>query len=189
MDVVIAFLNDIFPLSAECIAYLRRTVRTRTLKEDKFLLEIGDVCRNLYFIRKGVLRCYYYVNDKEVSDWFFWEGETVVSIGSFYDQVASEDCIQALEDCELYYISYQDLEYVYQHFIEFNVIGRVLTLKYLRVFHRHARNIRKLPAGERYKYLLQTQPDLIQRIPLAPLASWLNMEPETLSRIRGRRTN
>lgn len=187
MDAILQFLHSIFSLSPDCIAYLRRTVRTRTIKENQILLEIGEVCRNLYFIKTGVLRCFYYVNDKEVSDWFFWEGETVVSIGSFYDQVPSEDCIQALEDCELYYLSYHELEYLYQHFIEFNVIGRVLTLKYLRVFHQHARNLRKLPAAERYKFLLRTQPGLIQRIPLGPLASWLNMEPETLSRMRGRK--
>jgi CRP-like cAMP-binding protein len=187
MDAILQFLHSIFPLSPECSAYLRRTIRTRTIRENQILLEIGEVCHNLYFINKGVLRCFYYVNNKEVSDWFFWEGETVVSIGSFYDQVPSEDCIQALEECELYYISYHELEYLYQHYTEFNVIGRVLTLRYLRVFHQHARNLKKLPAAERYRYLLERQPKLIQRIPLGPLASWLNMEPETLSRMRGRK--
>jgi CRP-like cAMP-binding protein len=181
MDEIIAFLCTIYPLSPDCIVYLKRAVRKRTIIKDHIILDIGEVCRNLYFIKKGALRCFYYVHDKEVSDWFFWEGETVVAIGSFYDQAPSEDCIQALEDCELYYLSFHDLEYLYAHFIEFNVIGRVLT----RLFHQHARNIRKLSALERYKSLLQTQPDLLQRIPLAPLASWLNMEPETLSRMRG----
>ena len=189
MDEIILFLSSIYPLSPECIAYLNRTVRMKMVKKDQVILEIGEVCRNLYFIKKGALRCFYFVNGKEVSDWFFWEGETVVSIDSFYQQIRSEDCIQALEDCELYYISFKDLEYLYEHYIEFNFIGRVLTIKYLRVFHQHARNIRKLPAADRYQYLLRTQPDLIQRIPLGPLASWLNMEPETLSRMRGRKAN
>jgi CRP/FNR family transcriptional regulator, anaerobic regulatory protein len=189
MDEIILFLSGIYPLSPECIAYLKRAIRKRMVKKDQIILEIGEVCQNLYFIKKGVLRCFYFVGEKEVSDWFFWEGETVVSIESFYDQAGSEDCIQALEDCELYYISFQELEYLYQHYIEFNIIGRVLTIKYLRVFHQHARNIRKLSAADRYHYLLRTQPDLVQRIPLGPLASWLNREPETLSRMRARRNN
>jgi CRP-like cAMP-binding protein len=187
MDEIIKFLCSIHPLSTECTDYLKRVVRLRMVKKDQVILEIGEVCRNLYFIKKGVLRCFYYVNGKEVSDWFFWEGETVVSIESYYAQVPSEDCMQALEDCELYYISFHDLEYAYEKFIEFNFVGRVLTIKYLRVFHQHARNIRKLPAAERYQYLLRIQPDILQRIPLGPLASWLNMEPETLSRMRGKK--
>ncbi len=126
------------------------------------------------------------MGDLDVSNWFFWEGATVVAIDSFYDQVKSEESIQAVDDCELYYISFEELEYLYTHFIEFNVIGRILTVKYLKVFHQHARMIRKLSAAERYKFLLNTQPELLQRIPLGPLASWLNMTQETLSRVRGR---
>jgi len=70
----------------------------------------GQVCENLYFIQKGLLKCFYILRGKAVSDWFFGETETVVSIDSFYNQVPGEDFIEALEDCELYYISFQEFQ-------------------------------------------------------------------------------
>jgi CRP-like cAMP-binding protein len=189
MEELLSFLNGIssaegWPLSAGCLEYLRKTIKKRSLKCGKNLLEPGQVCKNLYFIKKGLLKCYYMVGEKEVSDWFFGEKETVVSIDSFYDQVASKDFIQALEDCELYYISYNELQYLYRTYIEFNVIGRILTNKYLRLWHQQAKNIRMLTAKERYSFLLQNQPELVSRVPVKDLASYLDMDKGTLSRKR-----
>lgn len=191
MEELLSFLNVIastegWPLSAECLAYLRKIIKTRTLKEGELLLSAGEICSNLYFIRKGLLKCYYIVHQQEVCEWFFGELETVVSVGSFYDQVASEDFIRALKDCELFYITYEEFNYLYRTFVEFNVVGRVLTNKYLRIWHRQARNIRMLTAEERYLFLLKTQPELINLVPVRDLASYLDMSRETLSRTRGR---
>ncbi len=187
MDEIFMFLSAIYPLSPECIAYLRTVVKFRRVVKSDIILQIGETNRNLYFIKTGALHCYYYVEDKPVSDWFFWENETVVSIGSFYDQVPSEDCIVAMEDAEVYYITKSEYDYLNRTFLEFNFIARVLLEKYLKVFHSHARFIRKHKAAQRYQLILSKMPELIQRIPVADLATWLNMEPETLSRMRGKR--
>ena len=140
----------------------------------------------ILIIHKGLLKCYYLLDGTPVSDWFFGEMETIVSIDSFYDQVPSKDFIQALENTDLFYITYDDLENLYRNFIEFNVIGRILTNKYLRIWHRQAQNIRMLTAEERYAFLLANQPELINRVPVRDLASYLDMSRETLSRMRGR---
>ncbi|HEV9035643.1 MAG TPA: Crp/Fnr family transcriptional regulator [Puia sp.] len=191
MEELLSFLNQIassegWPLSAACLAHLGEIIKIRTLKQEELLLSAGQVCKNIYFIRRGLLKCFYIVHEREVSDWFFGELETVVSIDSFYDQVASEDFIQALEDCELFCISFGELNYLFRTFVEFNVVGRVLFNKYLRIWHRQARNIRMLTAEERYQFLLTTQPNLIQRVPVRDLASYLDMSRETLSRMRRR---
>ena|SRR5579859_758818 len=191
MEELLSFLNQIaslegWTLSAECVAHLQKIIKTLTLKRGELLLSAGEICSNLYFIRTGLLKCYYIVHDQEVCDWFFGRLETVVSIGSFYDQVPSEDFIRALKPCELYYITYEELNYLYRTFADFNVVGRVLTNKYLRIWHRQARNIRMLTAKERYDFLLKTQPELINEVPVRDLASYLDMTRETLSRMRRR---
>lgn len=187
MDEIIAFLCNIYPLSNECVKYLRKIIKHREVQKNATVLAPGKINRHLFFIKTGALHCYYFVEGKPVSDWFFWESETVVSIGSFYDQVPSEDCIVALEDCELFYITKREYDHLCKKFIEFNFIARVLLEKYLKVFHNHARLIRKHSAAKRYKLVLSQMPEMIQRIPIASLATWLNMEPETLSRTRSQR--
>jgi CRP-like cAMP-binding protein len=191
MEELLSFLNAIakaegWELSAACLARLRVITKTKSLKQDEFLLSAGEICANLYFIKIGLLKCFYIVHGREVSDWFFGELQAVVAVDSFYDQIPSEDFIQALEDCEAFYISFEELDQLYRTFVEFNVVGRVLTNKYLRIWHRQARNIRMLSAEERYQFLLKTQPELINRVPVRDLASYLDMTRETLSRMRGR---
>jgi CRP/FNR family transcriptional regulator, anaerobic regulatory protein len=189
MEDLLSLLNAIatqhgWPLSKACLAHLRKIIKPKTLKKDEFLLSAGETCKNLYFIKRGLLKCFYILHDREVCDWFFGEGETIVSIDSFYDQLPSKDFIRALEDCELFYISFEELDYLYRTFVEFNVVGRVLTNKYLRIWHKQARNIRMLTAEERYAFFLETQHQLANRIPVQDLASYLDMARETLSRKR-----
>jgi len=191
MEEAIAFLNKIaegegHALSPACLAYLRKTIKTKAVKKDEHLLIEGQVCENLYFIMTGLLKCYYMLHGKQVCDWFFGEMETVVAVDSFYDQIPTKDFIQALEDCLLFYMTFDELNYLYKNFVEFNAVRAVLTYKYFRIWHRQARNIRRMTSEERYRLLMETQPDLINRVPVQDMASYLDMSREHLSRMRSR---
>jgi CRP-like cAMP-binding protein len=169
---------------------LKIKVQYRRLEKGEYILKAGEVCRHLYFVSKGLLRCYYLTgkdNEVEVSTWFMKGADVCVSIDSFYDQVESYEFIHALEACEVFFISYEDLEEAYKEFVDFNVVGRILTLKYLKEWARQLRGIRKLSATERYLALEERDRDLVLRVQGKYLASYLDMEAETLSRIRGKR--
>jgi CRP-like cAMP-binding protein len=187
MEEIFAFLNAIFPISPACIAYLGSVVQRQQVVKGEIVLDFGEVNDKLYFIKKGLLRCYYMVHDKEVSDWFFWNNETVVSIGSYYLQRPSEDRIVVNEPGELFYITKDQYDYAKRTFHEFAYIASVLLEKYLVTFHDHARLLRKYDAPERWKLFQAKYPQMELLLPLNELASWLGMTPETLSRIRSSR--
>ncbi len=187
MEEILSYLNEIAksqkgPLSTECLNYLGNTIKYGHVKKGHYILKPGEVCVNLYFIKKGLLKCFYYHKEKQIFDWFFTEGEVVVSIQSFYEQQLSTDYIEAGEDCELYYITFDELNYLYWNFPEFNAVGRVLTAKYLIIWHGQTRNLRMLTGKERYAQLVKNQPDLVKRVSKKDLASFLDMSRMSITR-------
>lgn len=184
MDQLLTFLHSIYPLPDALRERLQKILKEKKLLKGEWLLREGDINRDIFFIGKGLLRCFYLKDPLDVSAWFMKEGDVVVSIESFYDQVRSYECIEALEDCELFYISYEELKIIYQDFMEFNFIGRILTIKYLKLWTRQLYNLRMQSASERYLFLLHKDPELIQRVPNKYMASYLGIADSTLCRIK-----
>ena len=122
----------------------------------------------------------------EICSWFMKEGDLLVAVNSFFRQKPSSHNIYSMEDSLVYYIGYNDLEYIYRHFHSFNRNGRILTQNYYCLSEDRQIALSKPKAADRYKYLLETQPDLIQRIPSTYIASYLGMSLETLSRLKRR---
>lgn len=187
MQELLQFLNSIHTLSEDLQNYLFTHLVELEFPKKHFLLKQGHICYNIYFVKRGLLRCFYIKDDKEVSSWFMAEGDVITSVESFFSQTVSYESIQTLEDCILYYISYKDLQYVYQTFPEFNFVGRVLTEKYYRLSEQRLYSLRMQRASEKYHYLLEYFPQLILRVPSKYLASYLGITEETLSRIRGQK--
>lgn len=173
-----------WPLSDRCKALLMKSIKYVSLKRGEYLLTPGHICKNLYFIEKGLLKCFYAKGKKTAIDWMLAELEAVVALDSFYDQVPGKDWIEAHEDCQLLYISYDELNELYRTCVEFNAVGRVFTNKYLRIWHTHARNLRLMTKMERYQLMLESQPELVKRVQVKDLASYLDMNPATLTRQR-----
>ena len=115
------------------------------------------------------------------------EGDVAISIESFFLQKSSYESIQALEDTVLHYVSYKDLQTMYEEFPEFNFIGRVLTEKYYTMSEQRLFAIRMQRATERYNYLMQNLPEIIKRVPAVYIASYLGITIEYLSRIKSLR--
>jgi len=184
MEELLALINSIYPVSRELRDHLRRVVKAKTVYKKEFLLKAGKISHSICYIQKGLLRAYYLKNNTEVSAWFMTDGDFIVSIESFYEQKESYESIQALEDTEMFYIDYDELEYIYKNFIEFNYIGRVITIKYLTLWAKQLFSIRNQTAEERYLWLLANRPEIILRVPAKYIASYLDITEVTLSRIK-----
>ncbi|WP_431209456.1 Crp/Fnr family transcriptional regulator [Puia sp. P3] len=118
--------------SEELRSHLFSAIRVESVKKLGYLLEEGKLSRHIYFIRRGILRCYYrQEDDTEVTTWILREPNVVVAVNSFYRQEPSFEIIQALVDTEVYYISHDELERIYERFPQFERVGRLLTIEYL----------------------------------------------------------
>lgn len=186
MEMLFAHLNSIHPLSRGLEGYLLAHLKAMNVPRKDLLLKSGQVCRQICFVSKGVFRCFYWKDDTEVSSWFMKEGDVIISVESFFQQKPSYESIQALEDCELFYITYEELQHIYRHYPEFNFIGRVLTEKYYTLSEQRLYSLRMQRSQERYDYLVRNYPELIQRVPGKFLASYLGITEVTFSRIRAR---
>lgn len=187
MDNLLAFLHSIHPLSPGLREHLLQHLRAKELKRKQFLLRAGQVSKEIYFIEQGLLRCFYLLDGVEVCSWFMKEGDVIVSVPSFFNQMMSYECIQSLEDSQVCCISYEQLQFIYKNFLEFNFIGRILLEKYYTMSEARLYSLRMQRSIERYKYLMSVHPELIRRVPSKYLASYLGVREETLSRLRGKR--
>ena len=180
---MLQLLNSIYPMSKDLEDDILEIIRFRSVRKKQHVLKKGEVDRNIYFVIKGLLRCYYEMEEgTEVCTWFMRATDVCVSVHSFYNQVKSYEFIQALEPSELIYIDFDQLEALYKKHLEFNYIGRVLTIKYLVDWNWQLKDIRLLPTDKRYDALLQRDPDLVRRVPKKYLATFLGMLPTSLSR-------
>jgi CRP-like cAMP-binding protein len=89
MEELLNYLNGIHPLSENLVDFLSRTLKTKKLLKKDYLLKRGHVSRDICFINKGLLRCFYLVDNKEVCSWFMKEGDVIVSVESFFSQTES----------------------------------------------------------------------------------------------------
>jgi len=184
MEALFQLLNSIYPMSKELSDYLNSVIKSLELPKKEYLLKAGRVCENVYFISKGLVRCFYAKDGVEVCNWFMKEGDVIFSVKSFYTQTPSNESIQVLENAAFYYISYQELQYIYKTFIEFNYIRGVLTERYYLLSEERIYSMRMQRAHERYNYIKENHAELINRVPNKYIASYLGITEETFSRIR-----
>ncbi|MBQ7572418.1 MAG: Crp/Fnr family transcriptional regulator [Bacteroidaceae bacterium] len=148
------------------------------------VLPEGEVCRAMYFVNHGMVRQFYYKNGKDVTEHFSFEGRIVFCIESFLKQEPSRLIVEALENSLLYAIPYeawhmqmlqnQEMEMLYRKILEHALISS----------QEHADSQRFENAAERYARLMATKPEIVLRAPMLHIASFLQMTPETLSRVR-----
>lgn len=141
---------------------------------------------NVYFIEKGIARAYNLVEGKEVTSWFSKEGDLIYSTNSFYGKTPGyeNEAVQVLENSLFYYIPIAKLETCVQ-VMPTLLIGCAYCTK--SVWSRWERRLiyrLYMSAEERYKDFVEKNPDLIQRVNLGYIASYLGMSHVTLCALR-----
>ena len=143
------------------------------------------VATRLGYLRSGLMRSFFYDDQaNDITTHFFKQGTVVISMKSFNDQVPSRENIIAMEDCELDVITYTDMQELMEAAPAWRQIAKDTDeFKYNDLMNRSIQ-LQTLSASERYQLFVRKHPDILQRVALRHIASYLGIDIATLSRIR-----
>jgi CRP-like cAMP-binding protein len=181
--------NEKVTLTEEEEEFMKQYLTPKKLRRKQYLLQEGDVCKNLCVVEKGALRAYVLdeTGDEHITA-FALEGWTMGDLASFVKQEPATLNIDALEDCELVLISKPVHDELLRKMPKYETYIRILITDAYMALQRRITNMISLSLEERYKAVTQIYPNLLQRVPQHMIASFMGLSPETLSRVRSRIT-
>lgn len=181
---VISALTELVDFDQEELLLFMKRLKRRNIKKNEFILSTGDICKSMVIINRGGLR-YFTVTEKgEQSHWFAFEGEWLGDYESFLTRQPSASFIQALEDTEIYCLSYDDMQELYSLGARFERFGRLIAENLFISIGRSRYDLANLSAEERYLNLIKAYPKILKRIQIQHVATYLGIHPQSLSRIR-----
>ncbi len=150
----------------------------------QMILSEGEICKHIYYIEKGLVRQFYLKKGKEVTEHMAVEGNIVMCIESLFKEEPTSLQVEALEPVLIYALPKARLEEVALHNVNIQILYRKILEESLILSQIHADLLRFETAQDRYRKMCKLATQVTLRAPLVYIASYLQMTPETLSRVR-----
>lgn len=148
------------------------------------VLEYGKVEKDIFFIKKGIVRAYTLVEGKEITFLVGREGATIVSMKGYVNDEPGYETMELMEDSVLYVLERKKLKELFLEDLHIANWGRRYAEMELLAAEERLISMLSAVASERYHELLEKEPDLLQRLPLGSIATYLGITQASLSRIR-----
>jgi|SRR6185312_9625571 CRP-like cAMP-binding protein len=160
--------------------------KEKTYKKGDFFLAEGQICKQVGFVARGLMRYYINHDGEDKTYAFSQENDFICNYESFLPQSPSLKIIQALEDCDVFVISYDDLQIFYANVREGERFGRIaIEAVFIQLLQDISAFYTETPEL-RYVRFIKSHTDLQQRISQYHIASYVGVKPQSLSRIRKR---
>jgi signal-transduction protein with cAMP-binding, CBS, and nucleotidyltransferase domain len=181
------YIRDIIFLTDEQMELVLSYFKLSRHLKNELLVEIGQVNQYMNFIEKGCVRFFFMRDDgQDMTRNIAFENQFATGLASFISQQPSMEALQVLEDSVLFKIKRSDFYYLLNIIPAWEKFFRnYLEYAYMNNLNIYQREIMK-DAAERYKELLSVNPEIVKRLPNKIVASYLNMSPETLSRLKSK---
>ncbi|MDJ1503109.1 Crp/Fnr family transcriptional regulator [Xanthocytophaga agilis] len=183
------YIHTISNLSEDSWLMLQDTLTVCHFSKGDYIIALGEICQSIFFITKGYARGFYDKEGNEINTAFYFEQEFATNLKSLTKNLKSEYAIQACEPLIAVQFDRAKLLAAYNHSPEIESFGRQLLEILASRQEEQIALFQLLNAQERYEHLLQYQPQVVQRISLTQIASYLGIARETLSRIRNKVKN
>lgn len=171
-------------LSDQDLESFASILERKELSKGELFLNNGQVSKYIQYVDKGLVRQFYYKNGRDVTEHFTCENNVAVCIESFFRQEPTHLLIEALEPTILYCIPYTEIEILSFHKPEIGILYRRFLEATLILSQQKADSWRFESVRERYERFIKEYPQAAKRAPIAHIASYLLMTPESLSRVR-----
>lgn len=166
----------------EAISLGNNVIQNTIHSKGSFLLKNGQICGKLYFMVRGLV--YAHTKQEQIL-WYESEGSSFTDLESFYDQKPSNNYFRVAENnTHLISINFNDLQYLFSESHQWALWGIRFYQHELQRIASYYEALRTKDASERYFKLIATYPDILQRVPLSHIASYLGISQVSLSRIR-----
>ena len=184
-DSLIQFIQQVLPVNAAKAEQVVAKFRPMKVERNKYLLEAGKVCSESHFLETGIIRSYAYdlVGD-EVTTAFHLKNSFTTDLVSFFKRTPAKEYIQAITDCETWYITYEDMQASFHAIPEFREFGRLNLVNHYSILKERMLSMLQETAEQRYNDLINSSPEIFQHVPLKYIASYLGITDTSLSRIR-----
>jgi CRP-like cAMP-binding protein len=182
-----AFFNSLLsitPLHPETISDIDKCLSVAQYAKHATVAKEGELSDKMFFITKGSARAFFFYQDKEYTDWFSFENMFMCSLLSFFGGQPSAQTIETLEDSEMLVLTREQLQWLCDKHHDMQKLNSMILTQSLVILQQNVIDQRFKTAQERYVILLKTFPQVLQRVPLKHIASFLGVTQETLSRIR-----
>ena len=181
---VVDLLRAYNAYSEPLIRDLKLYAYSKTFSPEFIVLREDEVCRHVFFIVKGLFRAYVLKGNKEVNIWYMLKNDLAAAASSFFLQLPSKEYIEAMEETEVVCLSYEHLILLCDKYPAFKSMVLSLSWKYYSLFYERVIDLLGSTKRERYRYLLEKQPELAQRVPAIQLNSYLGMSRASFNRVK-----
>ena len=187
MEALNSYIQSITPLSDNSWHLLQSCFTERIFKKGELLVKEGQICQSVFFIVEGSCKSFHNLDGKEINTAFHFENDFATNIQSLTSHQPSTSSIKALEKTTVVILNKNKLLAAYSASHEIESFGRKVLELLLTRQTLHTESFKLLAPKHRFEHLVATQPDLLQRVSLTQLASYLGISRESLSRFRSAR--
>lgn len=157
--------------------------KIKQVKKGQLILKRGQIADQYFYINSGALRFFFGEFDEQLTAWVVFQGEFFTEISSLNPQKPTRFNIEAIEHTELIYIGKREMDELYKQFPAWQEFGRITWEAMAVRMIDQIINFQTLSAEERYLKFI-ANPELIKKVPVKQIASFLGITPNALSRIR-----
>jgi CRP-like cAMP-binding protein len=184
-DNLIQLFQSVLPMSTGKAEQLAEKFKAGKIARNEYLLKEDTVCNESHFIDEGFMRSYTYdLEGNDVTTAFYSKKMFASDLLSFFKRTPSKEYIQALTDCETWYITYDDMQASFHTIPEFREFGRLNIINHYGTLKQRMLSMLQETAEQRYSDLIKSNPEVLQNAPLKYIASYLGITDTSLSRIR-----